>query len=77
MDMYTDKHSSLFACVLCVLQNKRRDQQGDDGHPGFLQSQSQTGGVSWRVGEHTPAFHSSGFWKWPEVSMKRYLKQQQ
>lgn len=47
------------ACVLCVLQSKRRDQQGDDWHLGFLQSQSQTGGVSWRVGESI--FPQQGF----------------
>ena len=46
-----------------MLQCKRRDQQGDDGDSGFLQSQSQTGGVSWRVGEHTQAFHSNGLWE--------------
>lgn len=46
-----------------ALQYERRDQQGDDGHLGFLQSQSQTGGVSWRVGEHTWALLCNGFWK--------------
>lgn len=49
--MYT--LSYLFAYDLCVLQSKRRNQQGDDGHHGFLQSQSQAGGVSCRVRELT------------------------
>lgn len=57
--MHTEEHVQLLSvipvwmCPVCVLQCKRRDQQGDDGHPGFLQSQGQTGGVTGRVGEHT------------------------
>lgn len=57
--MYT--LSYLFAFDLCVLQSKRRNQQGDDGHHGFLQSQSQAGGVSCRVRELTQAFRATVF----------------
>lgn len=57
--MYT--LSYLFAYDLCVLQSKRRNQQGDDGHHGFLQSQSQAGGVSCRVRELTQAFRATVF----------------
>lgn len=57
--MYT--LSYLFAYDLCVLQSKRRNQQGDDGHHGFLQSQSQAGGVSCGVRELTQAFRATVF----------------
>lgn len=37
----------------CVFQCEGRHQQGGPGDPGVLQSQSQAGGVPWRVQQHT------------------------
>lgn len=38
--------------LCCVFQCEGRHQQGGPGDPGVLQSQSQAGGVAWRV-RHT------------------------